>query len=149
MMVLAHRPGERNWQAKTSRHLLGVGWATAPKSPAACGDLLLDTSRLSDPPPPLHPCPGALFYRLSAGLIRADMLSVLGWTDIAIAGVCVCVRCCGSLEAVRDTLCIISSSVRWVQQQMPPRPSQERSKRSYDLKHYAMQIRPLFAPAFV
>lgn len=24
------------------------------------------------------------------------MLSVLGWTDIAIAGVCVCVRCCGS-----------------------------------------------------
>lgn len=54
MMVLAHRPGERNWQAKTSRHLLGVGWATAPKSPAACGDLLLDTSRLSAPPPS-HP----------------------------------------------------------------------------------------------
>ena len=71
-------------------------------------------------PATLPPCPGALFYRLSAGLIRADMLSVLGWTDIAIAGVCVCVcvrerecvyvRCCGSLEAVRDSLCVMSSS---------------------------------------
>lgn len=44
MTALAHRPG-RNWQGQTSRHLLGVGWAMAPKSPAACGDLLLDTSR--------------------------------------------------------------------------------------------------------
>lgn len=73
---------------QTSRHLLGVGRATALKSPAACSDLLLDTSRLFSPPH-LSPHPGAPFYRLSAGLIRADMLSVLGWTDIAIAGVCV------------------------------------------------------------
>lgn len=42
------------------------------------------------------------------------MLSVLGWTDIAIAGVCVCVSvgCNGSLEAVRDAFCIISSRVK-------------------------------------
>ena len=30
---------------QTSRHLLGVDWAMALKSPAACSDLLLDTSR--------------------------------------------------------------------------------------------------------
>lgn len=30
---------------QTSRHLLGVGWAAALKSLAACSDLLLDTSR--------------------------------------------------------------------------------------------------------
>lgn len=69
---------------QTSRHLLGVGWAMALKSPAACSDLLLDTSRF------FSHHRGTLFYRLSAGLIRTDMLSVLGWTDIAFAGVCVC-----------------------------------------------------------
>lgn len=36
---------------QTSRHLLGVGWAMALKSPAACSDLLLDTSRFSPPTP--------------------------------------------------------------------------------------------------
>lgn len=59
----------------------------------------------------LHP--RTLFYWLSAGLIRADMLSVLGWTDVAAAGVCmsVCVwLCSGSEEAGRDALCVISSS---------------------------------------
>lgn len=73
---------------QTSRHLLGVSWAMALKSLAACSDLLLATSRFfpSTPPPPQ---PRTLFYRLSAGLIRADMLNVLGWADVAIAGVCV------------------------------------------------------------
>lgn len=41
------------------------------------------------------------------------MLNVLGWADVAIAGVCVCVRSCrGSLEAVGDALCIINSMVK-------------------------------------
>ncbi len=84
--------------SQTSRHLLRVGWATALKGPAACGDLLLDTGCFFS-----HP--GTLFYRLSEGLIRVDMLSVLGWTDIAVAGVCVCV-------CVWDTFCIISSRVK-------------------------------------
>lgn len=39
---------------QTSRHLLGVSWAMALKSLAACSDLLLATSRFfpSTPPPP-------------------------------------------------------------------------------------------------
>ncbi len=111
MMVLAHRPGTQ-LAGQTSRHLLGVDWAMALKSLAACSDLLLDTSRFF--PPHLSPHRGTLFYRLSAGLIRADMPSVLGWTDIAFAGVCacVCVGCCCSLQAVRDAFCIISSRVK-------------------------------------
>lgn len=72
---------------QTSRHLLGVSWAMALKSLAACSDLLLATSRFFPSTPP--PQPRTLFYRLSAGLIRADMLNVLGWADVAIAGVCV------------------------------------------------------------
>lgn len=47
------------------------------------------------------------------------MPSVLGWTDIAFAGVCVrlCVSVqaqgvsCGSLEAFRDTFCILNTIV--------------------------------------
>lgn len=87
MMVLAHGP-RTQLAGQTSRHLLGVGRAMALKSPTACSDLLLDPSRFF-PSTPLPPDPRTLFYRLSAGLIRADMRSVLGWTDIAIAGVCV------------------------------------------------------------
>lgn len=74
---------------QTSRHLLGVDWAMALKSPAACTDLLPDTSRFfsSAPLPPTR----SLFYRLIAGLIRADMLNVLQWAEVASAGVCICV----------------------------------------------------------
>lgn len=86
MMVQAHRPG-RNWQAK----LAGICWGSARPwlwrawLPAA---IYYWTQVVSFPPLfSLHP--RTLFYRQSAGLIRADMLSVLGWTDLAIAGVCV------------------------------------------------------------
>lgn len=53
MMALAHGPATR-LARQTVRHLLGVGRAVALKSPAACGDLLLDTSRFfsSTPLPP-------------------------------------------------------------------------------------------------
>lgn len=103
---------------QTSRHLLGVDWAVALKSPAACSDLLLDTSRFFQSPPPLHlsPHPGTLFCRLSAGLIRADMLSVLGWTDIAIAGVCVCRLLCQSGGSERRGLYYKQQSQRIWQQ---------------------------------
>ena len=90
MMVLAHRPG-RNWQAKPA----GICWgSTGPwlwraRLPAA---IYYWTQVVSFPPHLSQP--RTLFYRLSAGLIRADMLSVLGWTDVAIAGVCVCVCVC-------------------------------------------------------
>ncbi|KAK5848893.1 hypothetical protein PBY51_008580 [Eleginops maclovinus] len=85
IMVLAHRP-RTQLAGQTSRHLFGVGWATTLKGPTACSDLLLDPSRSFYPYPPPHP--RTLFHRLSAGLIRADMRSVLGWTDSDCRCVC-------------------------------------------------------------
>lgn len=77
---------------KTSRHLLGVGWATALRILAACSDLLLDTSRFFSSN--LLPHQGTLFYRLRAGLIRADMLCPwVDWHSIAHCR-CVCVSVC-------------------------------------------------------
>lgn len=88
MMVLAHRPGH-NWQAKPA----GICWGSAgpwlwrARLPAA----IYYWTQVASFPPHLFSHPGTLFYGLSAGVIRVDMLSVLGWTDIAFAGVCVCV----------------------------------------------------------
>lgn len=86
MIVLAHRPG-RNWQSKPA----GICWGSAGPwlwrawLPAA----IYYWPQVVSFPPPLLPQPRTPFYRLSAGLIRADMLNVLGWADVAIAGVCV------------------------------------------------------------
>lgn len=91
MMVLAHRQGH-NWQAKPAGICLGSAgpWLWRARLPAAIYYWTQGTSF----PSHLFPHHGTLFYRLSAGLIRADMPSVLGWTDIAFAGVCVCVCLC-------------------------------------------------------
>lgn len=88
MMVLAHRPG-RNWQAK----LVGICWGSAGpwlwrgRLPAA----IYYWTQVVSFSQHLLSHPRSLFYRLSAGLIRADMLNVLGWPDVAITGACVCV----------------------------------------------------------
>lgn len=80
-------------RSKPARHLSGFG---PGRGFAGLGSLRrFITGPKAQPPlyPPLpHTHPRTLFCRLSAGLIRADMRSVLGWTDIAITGVCVCVR---------------------------------------------------------
>lgn len=85
MMVLAHRQG-RNWQAKPAGICWGSAgpWLRRARLPAEIYYWTKVTSF------PLHfsPHQGSLFYRLSA-LIRADMLGVLGWIDITIAGWCV------------------------------------------------------------
>lgn len=86
MMVLAHGPG-RNWQAKP----VGICRRSAgprlrrTRLPAA----IYYWTQVVSFPARLSPHSRTLFYRLSAGLIRADMLGVLGWTDVATAGVCV------------------------------------------------------------
>lgn len=67
MMALARGPA--GWGA-AGRHL-GRG----PEELAACNDLSLCTSCFS---PLVPPHEGALSHQLSAGLIRADTLGVLG-----------------------------------------------------------------------
>lgn len=106
MMVLAHKPGH-NWQAKPASICWGSTgpWLCRARLPAA----IYYWTQVVSFPPHLSPHLRSLFYRLSAGLIRVDMLSVLGWTDAAIAGMCVYLGCCCSLEALRDTSCILSS----------------------------------------
>lgn len=85
MMALAREPA--GW-GTAGRHL-GRG----PEELTACNVLSLCTSCL---PPLVPPHGGALSHQLSADLIRADTLGVLGWTDMAVAGVCRCVCVCRS-----------------------------------------------------
>lgn len=91
MMMLAHRT-PCDWQAKPA----GICWGSAGpglrrvRLPAT----IYYWTQVVSFPPLLFLHSRTLFYRLSAGLIRADMLSVLGWTDVAVAGVCLCAFVC-------------------------------------------------------
>lgn len=110
MMVLAQRAG-RNWQAKLPGICWGSDgpWLWSARLPGA----IYYWTQVVSFPAHLFPHPRTLFYRLSAGLIRADMLNVLGWADVAVTDVCVDMyvcTCSGILKAKGDAFCF---SVLW------------------------------------
>lgn len=88
MMVLAHRLG-RKLAGQTSRHLLGVGRATALKGPAACGDLLLDTSRFFSSTP-LSPPKNSILQ--AECRLNQNWHAECPWVDWRSYCRCVCVR---------------------------------------------------------
>lgn len=95
---------------QTMRHLLGVVRAVALRSPAACSHLLPDTSCFF---PPSSPITRKSILQAECRL-NQSWHAECPWVDwhSYCRCVCACVGCWSSLEALRDTSCIISSSVK-------------------------------------
>lgn len=95
---------------RTSQHLVGVGWAMALKSPAACSDLLLGRSRFFSPAPLPPPKNSILQAECRLNQSWHAECPWVGWRSHCRC-VCVC-SCCGSLVAVGDAFCIKNSIVK-------------------------------------
>lgn len=98
--------------SQTTRHLLGVGWAMALKCPAACSDLLLDTSRFFSSTPPSPTKNSILQAECKLNQSWHAERPWVGWRS--------CHRCvyvfvcayCGILKAMGNAFCLIINVVK-------------------------------------